>query len=44
LALGFVAYPLVKLLAGQGRQVRWPTFVVALVLVAYFALVPMPGR
>jgi len=39
LALGFIAYPVVKLLAGQGRQVRWPMYVVAVLLVAYFAFV-----
>jgi len=39
LALGFIAYPVVKLLAGQGRQVRWPMYVIAVLLVAYFAFV-----
>jgi len=41
LALGFIAYPVVKLIAGQGRDVRWLMIVMALVLVAYFVLVRM---
>lgn len=36
LALGFIAYPLVKTLAGQGREVKWLVYVLAAVLVAYF--------
>jgi AGZA family xanthine/uracil permease-like MFS transporter len=40
LALGFIAYPIVKLLAGQGRDVKWLMYVMAVVLVAYFTLVP----
>lgn len=39
LALGFIAYPVIKLLAGQGRQVKWLMYVTAAVLVAYFVLV-----
>ncbi|MCP5516243.1 MAG: NCS2 family permease [Verrucomicrobiales bacterium] len=39
LALGFVAYPVIKLLAGRGREVRWPLYVVALALVLYFLLI-----
>jgi AGZA family xanthine/uracil permease-like MFS transporter len=39
LALGFIAYPVVKVLAGQWRDVKWLTVVMALVLVAYFVLV-----
>ena len=39
LALGFIAYPFVKLLSGQGRDVRWLMYVMAVVLVAYFVLV-----
>ncbi|MBN2580491.1 MAG: NCS2 family permease [Pirellulales bacterium] len=44
LALGFIAYPIVKLLAGQGREVKWLMYVMALVLVAYFVLVLMPTQ
>ena len=44
LALGFVAYPLVKLLAGRGREVKWLMYVLALVLAAYFVLLrPQAG-
>lgn len=39
LALGFIAYPLVKLLSGQGRDVKWLMYVMAAVLVAYFIAV-----
>lgn len=39
LALGFIAYPLIKLLAGQGRDVKWLMYVMAGVLVAYFLFV-----
>ena len=39
LALGFIAYPIVKLLAGQGRDVKWLMYVMAVVLVAYFLIV-----
>ncbi|MHC4405255.1 MAG: NCS2 family permease [Planctomycetota bacterium] len=39
LALGFLTYPVVKLLAGQGRDVKWLMWVMAVVLVAYFVLV-----
>ncbi len=43
LALGFVAYPIVKLLAGQGRDVKWLMYVLAVVLAAYFILVRPVG-
>lgn len=39
LALGFVAYPAVKLLGGRGREVRGLTYVMGALLVAYFLLV-----
>ncbi len=39
LALGFIAYPVVKLLAGQGRDVKWLMYVMAVVLVVYFVTV-----
>jgi AGZA family xanthine/uracil permease-like MFS transporter len=39
LALGFIVYPLVKLLAGQGRDVKWLMYVMAVVLVVYFVTV-----
>ncbi len=39
LALGFISYPVVKLLAGQRRDVKWLMYAMALVLVAYFVMV-----
>jgi adenine/guanine/hypoxanthine permease len=42
LALGFIAYPIIKLFAGQGRDVKWLMYVMAVVLIAYFILVLMP--
>jgi len=39
LALGFVAYPLIKLLSGRGREVRWLSYVMAALLVVYFVFV-----
>jgi AGZA family xanthine/uracil permease-like MFS transporter len=39
LALGFIAYPAIKLLAGQGRDVKWLMYVMAVILVAYFVMV-----
>jgi len=41
LALGFIAYPIIKLFAGQGRDVKWLMYVMALVLVVYFVQVRM---
>jgi len=39
LALGFIAYPIVKLLAGQGRDVKWLMYVLAAILAAYLIVV-----
>jgi AGZA family xanthine/uracil permease-like MFS transporter len=39
LALGFISYPIIKLFAGRGREVGWLTYVLAIVLVAYFVFV-----
>ncbi len=39
LALGFIAYPLVKLGSGRGREVGWLTYALAGVLLLYFVLV-----
>jgi adenine/guanine/hypoxanthine permease len=39
MALGFMAYPLVKLLSGRGRQVHWLMYVVGALLVVYFLFV-----
>jgi adenine/guanine/hypoxanthine permease len=39
LALGFISYPLIKLFSGRGREANWLTYVLAAVLVFYFAFV-----
>jgi AGZA family xanthine/uracil permease-like MFS transporter len=39
LALGFIAYPLVKLLSGRVRETGWLVYAIGLVLLLYFALV-----
>ncbi len=39
LALGFVSYPVVKLLGGRGREVGWLTYVMGGLLVAYLLFV-----
>ncbi|MHB8898781.1 MAG: NCS2 family permease [Thermoguttaceae bacterium] len=39
LAIGFIAYPIVKFLAGQSRDVRWLMYVLAAVLAAYMVTV-----
>jgi len=39
LALGFISYPIIKLFSGKGRQIRWLTYALAVVLLAYFVFV-----
>jgi len=39
LALGFIAYPIIKLLAGRGGQVKWLMYAMALVMAAYFVFI-----
>ncbi|MBN1912201.1 MAG: NCS2 family permease [Pirellulales bacterium] len=39
LGLGLIAYPIIKLATGQGRQVKWPMYILAVVMVAYFICV-----
>jgi AGZA family xanthine/uracil permease-like MFS transporter len=39
LALGFISYPIIKLLSGRGREVGWLTYLLALVLLLYFVFV-----
>jgi len=39
LALGFISYPIIKLFSGRGREAGWLTYLLALVLVAYFIFV-----
>ena len=39
LALGLIAYPVIKLCAGEGRDVKWLMYVLAVVMAAYFVFV-----
>lgn len=39
LALGFVSYPIVKLVAGRGKKVNWMMYVLAVILLIYFIFV-----
>ena len=38
MALGFISYPILKLFSGARREVGWLTYILALVLIAYFLL------
>ncbi|MFH1921590.1 MAG: NCS2 family permease [Planctomycetota bacterium] len=39
LALGFISYPIIKLSAGQGREVKWLMYAMAVVLALYLVFV-----
>jgi len=39
LALGFVAYPIIKFFGGKGKEVNWLMYALAVVLIAYFFFV-----
>ena len=39
LALGFISYPLVKVLGGRARDLRWMSWLVAALLLGYFVFV-----
>jgi AGZA family xanthine/uracil permease-like MFS transporter len=39
LALGFISYPIVKLLSGRRKEVGWLMYVLAAVLIVYFLFV-----
>ncbi len=39
LALGFVSYPIIKLLSGKGRRISWLMYLMAFVLILYFVYV-----
>ncbi|MEW6160539.1 MAG: NCS2 family permease, partial [Verrucomicrobiota bacterium] len=39
LALGFISYPVIKVLTGKQREVRWLMYVVAVVLAFYFLFI-----
>ncbi|MGA1847404.1 NCS2 family permease [Deferribacter abyssi] len=36
IALGFIFYPLTKLLAGRGKEVSWPVWILAIIFIARF--------
>jgi AGZA family xanthine/uracil permease-like MFS transporter len=36
LALGFISYPIIRMLSGRWKQVHWLMYVIALILLAYF--------
>jgi AGZA family xanthine/uracil permease-like MFS transporter len=36
LALGFISYPVIKLLSGKGRQVGWVMYLICVMLLIYF--------
>lgn len=39
LALGFISYPIIKLLSGRGRETSWLMYILAAILLAYFILI-----
>ena len=39
LALGFISYPIIKLLSGKGRELTWLPYVLAILLLAYFIFI-----
>ena len=39
LALGFISYPLIKLFSGRAKEVKWPIYLLAVILIIYFVLV-----
>jgi len=39
LALGFISYPLIKLLSGRRREAGWLSYLLAIVLAFYFVFV-----
>lgn len=39
LAIGFIIYPLIKLISGRGRELRWPVVVISAALLLYFIFV-----
>ena len=43
IALGFIAYPLLKVFAGKARQVPWPMYGIAFLLLAYYVTI-RPGQ
>lgn len=40
IALAFISYPIVKLLSGKGKQVHWMMYLLAILFILRFALLP----
>jgi len=40
IALGFIFYPLVKLLTGRGKEVHWLVYLLAVLFILYFIFIP----
>ncbi|MFC0524079.1 NCS2 family permease [Pontibacillus salicampi] len=41
IAVGFISYPLMKLVSGKGKQVHWLLYIFAVIFVIYLAFTPM---
>ena len=39
LAMGFIAYPIIKLLSGRGREINWLIALVAVLFILRYALI-----
>lgn len=39
LAFGFITYPVIKVLSGRTRDIRWPMVVVCVILLMYFVMI-----
>ena len=39
LSLGFISYPLIKILSGKGKEVSWIMYVTAIMLLGYFVFI-----
>ena len=39
LALGFISYPIIKIISGKGKTVSWIMYLLAVILLAYFIFV-----
>ncbi|NLY89487.1 MAG: NCS2 family permease [Firmicutes bacterium] len=41
IALGFIIYPLVKLLTGRGKEVHWLIYILGVLFILYYVFVPV---
>ncbi len=41
LALGFIAYPIIKIFAGRAGEVKWLMYIIAIILICYFLFIRM---